>query len=129
MKTPYRKLLAVLLVAGLLSGLAYAPASARVAPAPQAQVTSQAYTWKNVEIVGGGFVPGIIFNPTQRDLVYARTDIGGAYRLDPTTRRWIPLTDFVSDPDYNLLGIESLATDPVDTNRVYIAAGAYLQSF
>ena len=129
MKILHGRILAVVLVAGLFSGLVHTPASARVASAPQAQVSSQAYTWKNVEIGGGGFVPGIIFNTTQRDLVYARTDIGGAYRLDPATRRWIPLTDFISDADYNLLGIESLATDPVDTNRVYIATGAYLQSF
>jgi len=28
---------------------------------------SQAYTWKNVKIGGGGgFVPGIVFNPTQK---------------------------------------------------------------
>ncbi|MCL6590429.1 MAG: cellulose binding domain-containing protein [Firmicutes bacterium] len=90
---------------------------------------SQPYIWRNVEIVGGGFVPGIIFNTKQKDLVYARTDIGGAYRLDPSTRRWIPLTDFVSDAEYWLLGVESLATDPVDPNRVYIACGAYLQSW
>jgi xyloglucan-specific exo-beta-1,4-glucanase len=30
---------------------------------------AQSYTWSNVEIVGGGFVPGIVFNPTERGLV------------------------------------------------------------
>jgi len=30
-------------------------------------VSSQAYTWKNVKIGGGGgFVPGIVFNPTEK---------------------------------------------------------------
>ncbi len=91
--------------------------------------SAQAYTWKNVEIVGGGFVPGIIFNTKEKNLIYARTDIGGAYRWNPTTKRWIPLTDFITDAEYWLLGIESLATDPVDPNRVYIAASAYLQSW
>ena len=48
-------------------------------------VAPRRYTWRNVEIVGGGFVPGIVFNQTEPDLVYARTDIGGAYRWNPAT--------------------------------------------
>ena len=83
------------------------------------------YTWRNVEIVAGGFVDGIIFSPKQAGLVYARTDIGGAYRWDAASKRWIPLTDWVSAADWNLLGIESLAVDPTDANRVYVAAGTY----
>jgi hypothetical protein len=87
------------------------------------------YTWRNVEIVGGGFVPGIIFNQTQPNLIYARTDIGGAYRWNPTTNRWLPLTDWISWDDWNLTGIASLATDPVEPNRVYLAAGTYTNAW
>src|SRR6476660_306547 len=72
--------------------------------------TSPPYTWRNVQIVGGGFIPGIVFNQTEPNLVYVRTDIGGAYRLDPTTSRWIPLLDWVSWSDWNLTGVVSLAT-------------------
>src|SRR5690606_38694904 len=71
------------------------------------------------------FVPGLIFNQSEAGLVYARTDIGGAYRLDPVTRRWIPLTDHVGWDDWGHNGILSLATDPVDPDRVYVAAGTY----
>ena len=53
------------------------------------------YAWRNVEIVGGGYVPGIVFNTTEPGLVYARTDIGGAYRWNARTKRWIPLLDWV----------------------------------
>jgi photosystem II stability/assembly factor-like uncharacterized protein len=97
--------------------------------APVASAQTQLYTWRNVEIVGGGFVPGIVFNQTQPDLVYARTDIGGAYRLDPATSRWIPLTDWVSWDEWGLTGVASLATDPVDPNRVYLAAGTYTNAW
>jgi xyloglucan-specific exo-beta-1,4-glucanase len=92
---------------------------------PRAFTQTPSYTWRNVEIVGGGFVPGIIFNQAQPNLVYARTDIGGAYRLNPSTNRWTPLLDWVSWDDWNLTGIASLATDPVDPNRLYLAAGTY----
>ena len=83
------------------------------------------WTWRNVEIVGGGYVPGIVFNTSEPDLVYARTDIGGAYRWNPRTNRWIPLLDWVGWDEWGLTGVDSLATDPVEPNRVYVLAGTY----
>ncbi|QYR20333.1 RICIN domain-containing protein [Paenibacillus sp. sptzw28] len=84
------------------------------------------YTFKSVVTGGGGgFIPGIIFNPTQKDLIYARTDIGGAYRWDPSSKGWIPLLDSVGWVDWNKNGVDALATDPVDPNRLYVAVGTY----
>src|SRR5215510_5232489 len=92
--------------------------------------TAETYTWRNVVIVGGGgFVPGIVFNTTEQNLIYARTDIGGAYRWDQTAGRWVPLLDWIGFDDWNLTGVDSLATDPVDPNRLYIAAGTYTNEF
>ena len=93
---------------------------------PRAEKSS---VWSNVEIVGGGFVDGIVFNSRRKDLIYARTDIGGTYRWNPKTKRWIPLMDWVSQKEGNLVGIESIATDPVDPNRFYAAIGTYTQSW
>jgi photosystem II stability/assembly factor-like uncharacterized protein len=84
-----------------------------------------AYSFKNVQIQGGGFVPGIIFNQTQANLIYARTDIGGAYRWDQSTSTWIPLNDAVGSSNWGSLGCVSIASDPVEPNKVYIAAGMY----
>jgi xyloglucan-specific exo-beta-1,4-glucanase len=81
------------------------------------------YKWGNVCFEGGGFVSGIITSKTQPGLVYARTDVGGAYRWDSTGGRWIPLMDFVSQLDVGLLGTEALALDPQDPRRLYILAG------
>ena len=83
------------------------------------------YNWGNVEIVGGGFVPAIIYNPGEEGLVYARTDIGGAYKMNKETGRWECITDFVGPSDWNYMGIESIAADPLEPNRVYLAAGTY----
>ena len=83
------------------------------------------YEWRNVQIVGGGFVDGVIFHPSEKDLRYARTDMGGAYRWDPASRRWQPMLDWMPYKDLNLMGIESIAVDPADANRVYLACGTY----
>ena len=120
------RVVAPLTAIGLLVAVTAGANAASVATAPRAAAAAATgYTWGNVEIAGGGFVPGIIFNPSEKDLVYARTDIGGAYRRDNTTQRWIPLTDSVGWTDWSYNGILSLATDPVDTHRVYLAAGTY----
>ncbi|MGW5849909.1 RICIN domain-containing protein [Streptomyces sp. NPDC055254] len=83
------------------------------------------YVWNNAQVVGGGYVTGLVFNPREKGLLYARTDMGGAYRWDAAAEQWIPLTDWVGEKDWNLLGIDSLATDPVDPDRLYLAAGTY----
>ena len=84
------------------------------------------YLWKNVAIKGGGFVTGIVMSPARKGLAFARTDVGGAYRFEPAGRRWMPMTDWAGHDDSNLMGIESIAADPVDPSRVYLAAGEYL---
>jgi len=91
----------------------------------QAHVFAQTYTWRNVQIFGGGFIVGVVFNQTEPDLVYTRTDIGGAYRLDNVTGRWVPLLDSISWDDWNLTGVASIASDPVNPNNVYLAVGTY----
>ncbi|RFU28668.1 hypothetical protein B7463_g7686, partial [Scytalidium lignicola] len=86
---------------------------------------AQAFTWKNVRIGGGGgFVPGIVFNPSEKGVAYARTDIGGAYKLN-SDDTWTPLTDFANNTSWHDWGIDALVTDPVDTNRLYVAVGMY----
>lgn len=95
-----------------------------------AQVLGQSqYTWRNVQMFGGGFIPGIVFSQTEPNLIYTRTDIGGAYRFDPATSRWVPLLDSISWDDWNLTGVISIATDPVNPNNVYVAAGTYTNSW
>ena len=88
-----------------------------------------AYAWRNAVIKGGGFVSGIVFHPAERDLVYARTDVGGAYRWEVSQKQWLPLTDWIGRDDSNYMGIESLAVDPNDPKRLYLAAGTYTQSW
>jgi xyloglucan-specific exo-beta-1,4-glucanase len=86
------------------------------------------YVWKNVAIRGGGFVTGVVFSPAKAGVVYARTDVGGAYRFEPEHATWTPLNDSF-DRASNFMGIESIAVDPVDANKVYAAVGTYTASW
>jgi beta-glucosidase len=43
---------------------------------------AQKYVWDNLPIGGSGFVSGLVFSKTEPGLLYARTDVGGAYRWD-----------------------------------------------
>ncbi|WP_405920472.1 cellulose binding domain-containing protein [Streptomyces longwoodensis] len=112
------------LAAGLLAGTppALATADAPAAPAPLA---AESYTWRNARIDGGGFVPGIVFNRKEKNLAYARTDIGGAYRWQESSRTWTPLLDSVGWNEWGHTGVVSLASDPVAPDKVFAAVGTY----
>ncbi|WP_043672278.1 cellulose binding domain-containing protein [Streptomyces xylophagus] len=122
-----RILTAVLaLAAGLLAG----SPSALAASAPKATaLAADSYTWHNARIDGGGFVPGIVFNRKEKNLAYARTDIGGAYRWQESTKTWTPLLDSVGWDEWGHTGVVSLASDSVDPDKVYAAVGTYTNSW
>lgn len=122
-----RILTAVLaLAAGLLVGSPPVVAAGKASAVPLAADT---YTWKNARIDGGGFVPGIVFNRKEKNLAYARTDIGGAYRWQESSKTWTPLLDSVGWDDWGHTGVVGLASDPVDPNKVYAAVGTYTNSW
>ncbi len=113
-----KKLLCTLLVLITVSGSLIAQDSV---------VRTEPYVWKNVQMVGGGFVDGIVCHPTAPGVRYARTDMGGAYRWNDVDKRWEPILDWISYEDNNLMGVESIALDPTDPDRVYLACGTYTQ--
>ena len=84
------------------------------------------YEWSNVAIGGGGYITGIVYSPAEEGLAYVRTDISGAYRFDRNKDKWVAITDFFGGDEWNLIGIESIAADPVEPNRVYAACGTYM---
>jgi photosystem II stability/assembly factor-like uncharacterized protein len=86
---------------------------------------AEAYRFASVRIGGGGFVSGLLYQPTANGLLYARTDVGGAYRWDQIRAQWTPLLDWLPAADNNLYGVDSVAVDPNDANRLYLLTGTY----
>ncbi|WP_346837650.1 hypothetical protein [Microbulbifer sp. SAOS-129_SWC] len=91
--------------------------------AASAAPASDDYHWRSVTVGAGGFAPDIIFSRAEKGLAYLRTDMGGAYRWDSGQQRWLPLQDQMAESSY--FGIESIAADPRNPERVYMAAGMY----
>lgn len=75
-------------------------------------------------IRGGGFVTGL---NVQGDSIFARTDVGGAYRFDRDARRWVQMITTASVPtdrrptDYQ---VEALGAAPSDPLTVYMLVGS-----
>ena len=85
--------------------------------------TAETYRWGNVAMGGGGFVSGIVTSPNQANLIYARTDVGGAYRWNEASKSWIPLLDFINEQEKGFLGVEAIAIDPQAPSKVYMLVG------
>ncbi len=81
------------------------------------------YTYHSIPIPGGGFVTGFVFHPRVPGICYARTDVGGVYRLNRRENRWIPLMDWVGHPHEGLMQTLSIALDPDRPGRVMVLSG------
>lgn len=110
------------------AGLAVAAAvfCSLATPADTAHAADAPYSWRTVPWGGGGYVDGFVYHPKVKDVLYARTDVGGAFRYDFAAKRWISLLNDVSRADGHLIGVLSMAVDPNDANKVYLANGLYL---
>jgi hypothetical protein len=85
---------------------------------------AQLWDFKSTNLQGMGYVTGLLIHPNTSlapNLVYARTDVGGVYRLDHGTQKWIPLLDaYVSRNSGGVLyDVESIALDPQNANIIY----------
>lgn len=111
-----------------LAAFFFAALASRLAAAADSPAT-EPYVWRNVVVKGGGFVSGLVYHPRERGLLYARTDVGGAYRWDPSTLRWQALNDDLGSDHADWLGVLSLAVDPADANAVFLACGSYTKQW
>lgn len=81
------------------------------------------YEYRNLPIPGGGYVTGFIFHKKYPNILYARTDIGGAYRYCYETKRWISLMDHVTMYDLSESYPIAIGLDEQHPERLYIACG------
>ncbi|MFD0958094.1 hypothetical protein [Paenibacillus chungangensis] len=80
------------------------------------------YEYGNVLYGEGGWITGLIFHPVD-DTMYIRTDVGGTYRLDESSMRWIALNDDLPYSLWTWYSVDGIAVDPGNSNIVYAAVG------
>ena len=85
----------------------------------EVKAQNSGYTWKNAPIGGGGFVTGIVTHKTSDDR-YCRTDVGGAYRWDAASNKWVQLLDWFNEAENGFYGVDALALDPQNANNIYM---------
>lgn len=112
--------LIVLMITIVAGGLSFSIAHNTAAAETE---LSNDYTWKPLKTGAGGWVTGINIHKDGQ-VVYARTDVGGAYRWNEETSLWKQIVTAQSMPDeaiYEYGGVMSLVAAPSDQNRAYMA--------
>lgn len=104
-----------------LVSLAFGLASTAGA-AETAKIPSE-YGWSNICMGGGGFVSAVVPSLIEKNVFYARTDVGGAYRWNEEGKRWESMMDWLDFSELGLLGVEAIAVDPSIEGVVYMMAG------
>jgi len=120
-------MIAPALLAALLAGCSggsSTPGASGTAPA-LAATTGSATSYTSVKWGGGGYVTGLTYHPVNSSVMYARTDVGGAYRWNNSNGSWTPITDGIgfNGGEGSYHGVESIALDPTNDNKVYLVTG------
>jgi hypothetical protein len=80
------------------------------------------WEWNEVNINGMGWVTGVAISRAAPYQMYAKTDVGGAYRYNRETEKWEQMMDSFGYDERGSFSVESIATDPNDGRMVYVAA-------
>ncbi len=122
MKKVFAGVLAVCLAA---TGSSFIPKAEKMNDVSAAE-EALSMEWGAVKIGGGGFVSGIV---TGDKVMYARTDVGGAYKYNYDKMQWEQLMAFINEADKGYLSVDAMCIDPNDDNTVYMLCGcAYFSS-
>ncbi len=78
------------------------------------------YNYNRVSIGSGGYITGIMIHPSNGEVRYYRTDVGGAYRYNEITQS---VEQIIFHQNSELYSIAGIALDSTDEDRLAIAAG------
>ena len=85
-------------------------------------ITEDKFTDLEPVLIGsGGYITGLVMHPDDPDIMYIRTDVGGAYRWEADTNSWTQLMS--SFPLEGQYAVDGIALDKNNKDIVYICVG------
>ncbi len=97
--------------------------------APVVQTVTPDFKWGQVYESGTGCTTHVVFHPTEKNLLYIGTDMGGCYRWDNDKYRWYPISDNIGSTygsgygNNDFSSCDALALDPNNPDIIYVAYG------
>ncbi len=88
------------------------------------------YKWTSLLVGGGGYITGMVAHPSEENLMYIRTDVGGVYRYEapndehPDNPYWVQLMEWITVDDVSLWSADGIALNPQNTDEIYVALGS-----
>lgn len=86
-------------------------------------IYAQNTTYGYVKVGGGGYVTSVIESLTEDNVIYAKTDVGGIFKWNETTKVWKPLHEWLGPNLTSFMGTEAFAIDPNEPNKIYAVGG------
>ncbi|MGN0435462.1 MAG: endoglucanase [Wujia sp.] len=83
------------------------------------------YKYGNMSIPGGGYVTGFCFSENSKNILYARTDIGGIYKYNDQMNSWHSLNEDVDMLNSSEVFPIALAVDKADSDILYAVSGMF----
>ena len=76
-------------------------------------------------IEANGIISAITVDPNNLSIIYTGSNSGGLFKSIDGGRNWQNITDPAHLP---CMGIQDIAIDPTNSNRIYIASGVYVRN-
>ena len=79
-------------------------------------------TWRQSTLNGGGFIAGILQDPRNPDILYARSDVAGVFKSTDGGHSWRARNNGMTDCHQH--DVQSFALSPHDSNMLFRCSGS-----
>lgn len=82
---------------------------------------SSLFEWHQSHLGGGGYIVGLIQNPKDPEILYARCDVAGVFRSNNGGRKWKLINNGLTECHHSM--VESIALNPEQPNVLFRGSG------